>query len=81
MRQDIGVARYGRKVQLGFPIVITKFCTTDNIALFDERLRCLEKRWDTVGEPRSVELCVSHMPSLKAKKRGKHAQAKVLLEP
>ena len=26
---------------------------------------------DTVGELKSVEICVSHMPSLKAKKLGK----------
>jgi hypothetical protein len=36
---------------------------------------------DTVGEPPSVEICLSNMPSLKAKKRGKRAPEKVLLEP
>src|SRR5205823_14683500 len=41
----------------------------------------LTKRPDTVGELKSAEMCVSHMPSLKAKKRGKLAQRKVLLEP
>jgi hypothetical protein len=30
-----------------------------------------QKRADTVGEPPSAEMCVSHMPSLKAKKLGK----------
>jgi hypothetical protein len=35
---------------------------------------------DTVGELKSAEMCVSYMPSLKAKKRGKLAQGKVLLE-
>src|SRR2546423_1026357 len=41
----------------------------------------LEKRWDTVGELKSAENCLSHMPSWKAKKLGKRTQAKVLLEP
>jgi hypothetical protein len=36
---------------------------------------------DTVGEFKSAEMCVSHMPSLKAKKPGKLTQEKVLLEP
>ena len=36
---------------------------------------------DTVGEPRSAEICVSHMPSWKAKTLGKLTQEKVLLEP
>jgi hypothetical protein len=36
---------------------------------------------DTVGELQNAELCVSHMPSLKAKKLGTLAQEKVLLEP
>jgi hypothetical protein len=40
-----------------------------------------EKRPDTVGELKSVEICVSHMPSLKAKKLRKVVQEKVLLEP
>jgi hypothetical protein len=43
-------------------------------------LRCLEKPGDTVGQPQSAEMCVSHMPSLKAKKLGKLMQEKVLLE-
>jgi hypothetical protein len=38
------------------------------------------KRPDTVGELKSAEICVSHMPSLKAKKLGKLPQEKVLLE-
>lgn len=29
---------------IGFPIAIAKFCTLDNIALFDKHLKCLEKR-------------------------------------
>ena len=37
-------------------------------------------RPDTVGEPKSAEVCLSHMPSLKAKKLGKLPQEKVLLE-
>jgi hypothetical protein len=41
---------------------------------------CLKKPSDTVGELKSVEICGSHMPSLKAKKPGKLAQEKVLLE-
>jgi hypothetical protein len=39
-----------------------------------------KKGADTVGELKSAEICVSHMPSLKAKKLGKLAQEKVLLE-
>jgi hypothetical protein len=35
-----------------------------------------EKRADTVGEFKSAEICVSHMPSLKAKTLGKHAEEK-----
>src|SRR4030095_1431755 len=35
---------------------------------------------DTVGELKSAEICVSHMPSLKAKKLGKLPREKVLLE-
>jgi hypothetical protein len=35
---------------------------------------------DTVGEPKSAEVYLSYMPSLKAKKLGKHSQEKVLLE-
>src|SRR5881296_2239442 len=42
---------------------------------------CRNKRSDTVGELKSAEICVSHMPSLKAKKLGTLAQEKVLLEP
>jgi hypothetical protein len=29
---------------VGFQIVIAKFCTPDNTALFDKHLECLEKR-------------------------------------
>src|SRR4030095_2674905 len=39
------------------------------------------KRADTVGEFKSAEMRASHIPALKAKKRGKLAQEKVLLEP
>ena len=42
---------------------------------------CLEKRPDTVGELKSAEMGVSHIPSLKAKTLAKLAQEKVLLEP
>jgi hypothetical protein len=35
---------------------------------------------DTVGQPPSAEIRVSNMPSLKAKKLGKLAKEKVLLE-
>jgi hypothetical protein len=35
---------------------------------------------DTVGQPQRAEICVSNMPSLKAKKLGTFAQEKVLLE-
>jgi hypothetical protein len=42
--------------------------------------RVCRKRADTVGEPKSTEMGVSHMPSLKAKKLGKLPQEKVLLE-
>jgi hypothetical protein len=42
--------------------------------------RRLRKGPDTVGELESAEICVSHMPSLKAKKLGKLTQEKVLLE-
>jgi hypothetical protein len=35
---------------------------------------------DTVGELKNAEICVSHMPSWKAKKLGKLTQEKVLLE-
>jgi hypothetical protein len=40
----------------------------------------VNKRGDTVGELKSAEMCVSHMPSWKAKKPGKLTQEKVLLE-
>jgi hypothetical protein len=36
--------------------------------------------WVTVGQPPSAEICVSNMPSLKAKKLRKPSQEKVLLE-
>jgi hypothetical protein len=36
--------------------------------------------WVTVGELKSAEMCVSHMPSWKAKTLGKLTQEKVLLE-
>jgi hypothetical protein len=42
---------------------------------------CRKKGRDTVGELKSTEICVSHMPSWKAKKLGTLAQEKVLLEP
>jgi hypothetical protein len=32
--------------------------------------RCLKKPSDTVGELKSAEMCVSHMPALKAKNVG-----------
>jgi hypothetical protein len=38
------------------------------------------KRPDTVGELKSAAICVSHMPSLKAKKLRKLSQEKVRLE-
>jgi hypothetical protein len=41
---------------------------------------CRKKRRDTVGEFKSAEMGVPHMPSLKAKKLGKLSQEKVLLE-
>jgi len=40
----------------------------------------LRKPRDTVGELKSAEICVSHLPSKKAKKLGKLTQEKVLLE-
>ena len=40
----------------------------------------LTKPPDTVGELKSAEICVSHMPSLKAKKLEKLPKEKVLLE-
>jgi hypothetical protein len=44
------------------------------------KISCLKKLPDTVGEFKSAEMCVSHMPSWKAKKLGKLTQEKVLLE-
>jgi hypothetical protein len=41
---------------------------------------CLTKRPDTVGQPPSAEICVSHMPASKAKKLRKLLQEKVLIE-
>src|SRR5439155_5182719 len=35
-----------------------------------QRLICLEKRRDTVGQPQSAENCVWHMPSLQAQEPG-----------
>jgi hypothetical protein len=40
----------------------------------------VENHPDTVGELKSADICVSHMPSLKAKKLGKLPREKVLLE-
>ena len=37
------------------------------------------KVYDTVGEFKSAEICVSHMPSWKAKTLGKLTQERVLL--
>jgi len=39
-----------------------------------------DKRPDTVGELKSAEVCVSYLPSLKAKKLGKLTQEKAVLE-
>jgi hypothetical protein len=39
-----------------------------------------QQGWDTVGELKGAEMCVSHMPSWKAEKLGKRTQEKVLLE-
>jgi hypothetical protein len=39
-----------------------------------------KKRADTVGELKSAEIGVSHMPSWKAKKLGKLPREKALLE-
>jgi hypothetical protein len=49
-------------------------CATSDKACY------VNKRADTVGELKSAEICVSHMPSWKAKKLGKRTQEKVLLE-
>jgi hypothetical protein len=43
--------------------------------------RCRKKPSDTVGEFKSAEMGVPHMPAWKAKTLGKLAQEKVLLEP
>jgi hypothetical protein len=42
--------------------------------------RCLKKPSGTVGELRSAEVCVSYMPSKKAKKPGKLTHEKAVLE-
>jgi hypothetical protein len=42
---------------------------------------CLIKPPDTVGELKSAEIGVSHMPFWNAKKLGKLPREKVLLEP
>jgi hypothetical protein len=52
----------------------TQDCPTASIA------RLSKKRADTVGQPPSTEVGVFNMPFLKAKKRGKLPQEKVLLE-
>jgi len=41
----------------------------------------VDKPTDTVGEPKSAEICLSYMPSLKAKRLGNLRQEKGLLEP
>jgi hypothetical protein len=51
----------------------------DCVAKADVHVLC-QKGWDTVGELKSAEMGVSNMPSWKAKKLEKLAQAKVLLE-
>jgi hypothetical protein len=43
-------------------------------------LEHLKNPLDTVGELKSVEICISHMPPWKAKKPEKLTQEKVLLE-
>jgi YD repeat-containing protein len=49
--------------------------------IYDNKGRVVEKyEPDTVGQPPSAEICVSNMPSLKAKKLRKLSQGKVLLE-
>jgi hypothetical protein len=50
------------------------------ISLLASLLGTLQKRPDTVGEPPSTKIYVSHIPSWKAKKLGKLSQEKVLLE-
>jgi hypothetical protein len=42
--------------------------------------KCLKKPSDTVDELRSAAICVSYMPSLKAKKLDKLTQEKAVLE-
>jgi hypothetical protein len=61
---------------MGFPIVSTPLCTPDHIIVFDQHVERLTKPSDTVGQPNSAEIYVSHMPSLKAKKLGKLPQEK-----
>jgi len=46
----------------------------------EDRQWSLRKGRDTVGQPPSAAMCVSDMPSWKAKKLRKLSQAKVLLE-
>jgi hypothetical protein len=48
----------------GFQIVIAKFCTPDNTALFDKHLECLEKRVVVVCSPTTT-----HIARNPAKKR------------
>jgi hypothetical protein len=45
-----------------------------------DKARYVNKWADTVGEFKSVEIGVSHMPAWKAKKLGKLTQERVLLE-
>jgi hypothetical protein len=40
----------------------------------------IRSKTDTVGQPPRAEICVTNMPSLKAKKLRKLPQEKVLLE-
>ena len=44
------------------------------------RMFCPMEPSDTVGQPPGAEICVSNMPSLKAKRLRKLPQEKVLLE-
>jgi hypothetical protein len=48
--------------------------------MIEQGFVCLKKPWDTVGEPSSAEIRVTHMPSLKAKKARKLPREKALLE-
>jgi hypothetical protein len=41
-----------------------------------DKARYVNKRADTVGQPQSAEICVSNMPSLKAKKLRKLPEKK-----